>query len=152
MSRHRTVILAVVALGLTAASAPSALAGKPKPKPKPLHEKYTVNDPTPNPVLEGTFGSYCRGGFPGDALGDEKGHNFKVTGPGTLDAALSGVIGDWVFELRDSKGNTIIGDDVNPPESEALFVTIKKAGTYSLWACNSNGGPSVTVEYTYTYK
>ena len=151
MNRRGVLAALTVVMAATAANAPLADA-KTKPLPKPLHEKYSVSDPTPNPVLEGSAGAYCRGATPGDALGDEKGHAFKTVGKGTLEVAMSGVVGDWVLELRDGKGNTIAGDDVNPPSSESLYITLVKAGSYSLWACNSNGGPSATVEYTFTYK
>jgi hypothetical protein len=154
MSRRRpTAALLAASVPALAGPAPHALAAtNPKPKPKPIHQKYTVSDPTPNPVVEGRFGAYCRGGLPGDALGDEKGHAFKTVGKGILDVALSGVTGDWVLELRDSKGRTLDGEDVNPPDQESIYLVLPKAGTYSLWACNSNGGPSATVEFTFTYK
>jgi hypothetical protein len=147
----RTATFAIAALALNAAAAPDALA-KTRPLPKPIHQKYDVSDPTPNPVLEGSAGAYCRGATPGDALGDEKGHAVKVNGKGTFDGTLSGVVGDWVLEIRDAKGNTVYGDDVNPPSMESIYYTAPKAGTYTIWACNSNGGPTATVEFTFTYK
>ena len=149
--RPRTATLALAILACTAATAAPALA-KAKPLPKPIHARYTVTDPTPNPVLEGSAGSYCRGATPGDALNDEKGHPIKVTGKGVFEGTLSGVVGDWVVEIRDAKGTTLYGDDVNPPASETYYLPIAKAGTYTVWACNSNGGPTATVDITFTYK
>ena len=149
--RPRTATLIAAALAVTTAAAPEAMA-KAKPLPKPIHQKYTVSDPTPNPVLEGSAGSYCHGATPGDALGDEKGHAIKVTGKGVFEGTLSGFVGDWVVEIRDSKGQTLYGDDVNPPSTETYFLPVAKAGTYTVWACNSNGGPSATVDITFTYK
>ena len=151
MSRRTVTALVAIALASSAAAAPHAMA-KPKPLPKPIHAHYTVTDATPNPVLEGTAGSYCHGATPGDALGDEKGYPIKVTGKGTFEGTLSGVVGDWVVEIRDAKGNTLYGDDVNPPSSESYYLTVAKAGTYTIWACNSNGGPTATVDITFTYK
>ncbi|MDQ1687179.1 MAG: hypothetical protein QOK42_154 [Frankiaceae bacterium] len=152
MNRRSAAALIAAGFALATAAAPSANATKPKPLPKPIHQKYDVSDPTPNPVLEGSFGNYCRGGAPGDPLNDEKGHAIKVVGKGVFEGAISGVVGDWVVEIRDSKGNTLYGDDVNPPAMETYYLPVAKAGTYTIWACNSNGGPNATVDITFTYK
>jgi len=151
MNRRGTVTaLALAAVGV--AGVAPAIAGPANAKPKPLKGTWSFTDTTPDPSgnTASSNAMHCHGKLPASPA-DVNAQKLKVKGPGTL-TVISHVVGDWGIELRDAKGNTITGDDVNPPASEALAGVALKKGAYSLILCNLEGAPTATADYTFKYR
>jgi hypothetical protein len=140
--RYVLTALAVVAAGTVAL--PAAQAAPPKGFSKTV--KFT--DPTPDPTGGAiATGDICKGAV----LPMEAGVPVTIPAVGKLKVEISGFQGDWALSIRDSKGNFVAGDDVNPPDAfEVVTAKIKKPGKYLLTPCNLGGTPEATMKYTYT--
>ena len=73
----------------------------------------------------------------------------KVSGPGLLTVDGSST-GDWAIEIRDPKGNSLGGDDKNPPSQESASAELGK-GTWTVYYCNLTGAPTATATYSFVY-
>ena len=143
-ARHLVAAIAAVA-ACSAAVVPAEAA-----KPKPFSKTVKVTDPTPDPSGGGiATDDICKGALPQEAP-----FSVKIPAVGKLKVETSGFQGDWALNIRDSKGNSLSGVDVNPEVPSNLYETalvkIKRAGTYQIQACNLGGTPEATVKYTFT--
>jgi len=148
MTTKPILIAAVLAMG--AAGAAPAIAAPTAPK--PMKGTWSFTDTTPDPsgnAETGSNASHCSGKLPSGPA-DVNGHTFKVKRAGTL-TVESHVVGDWAIQLLDAKGNVITGDDVNPPASESLLMSLKK-GSYTLILCNLEGAPTASADYSFKYR
>jgi hypothetical protein len=152
MKTRRTLIAATALAFAASAGLGQAFAAPAKHKPKPLKGTWSFTDTTPDPSgnANGSNDQHCDGKLPAGPA-DVNAQTFKVKGKGSF-SVTSHVVGDWAIQLKDAKGNTITGDDVNPPDSEALAGVILKKGTYSVVLCNLEGAPTATADYTFTYR
>jgi hypothetical protein len=141
------------ALVAVASAAPAATAA---PK-KPITKTYAVTAPAPDPT---NYADPVQPGYSVCAMRVANSFNktaFKAPAAGKLKVELSGFTGDWDLLLLDPKGTELGaggGNDVATPAApatELATVKIKKAGSYSIVACNWAGGPTGTVKYTFTY-
>lgn len=146
--RSRTVLTvsfaAVVALGSVAPS----FAGPRKPLPKPIHGTYTATA-TPDPTSTNPLTNQpCRPNLPG-AMDS---HTFTVPAKGTLLVQLNNTL-DWSVALRDLSGNEFTAADGGTPTAkEVVEFPFKKKTKITIDTCNFTGEPSITVDYTFTYK
>jgi hypothetical protein len=142
----------VVAAG-AAGSPASAAASK-----KPISKTYAVTAPVPDPTNwagQGGVAGYsvCAQRVPSSFQAD----TFKAPAAGKLKVTLSGFNGDWDLLIMDSKKSEVTagGDSAvatpAAPATETATAKIKKAGTYTIVACNWAGGPTGSVSYTFTY-
>jgi hypothetical protein len=117
------------------------------PRPKPFTKTYSVTDPTPDPTgnANSSEAEHCKGKLPMEAP-----IAVKIPGPGDVDITTK-VTGDWSLMVTDAKGELLDGADVNPPDSEAVSLRLKKPQTIKIYDCNMEGAPqaSVTVHYAY---
>jgi len=149
MNRRTTV--AVAALLSAALTATPALAKSKPKKPKPLKGTWSFTDTTPDPTPDaGSDNSvHCHGKLPA-APSDVNAATLKVSRPGTL-TVNGNSVGDWAIEVRDPKGNSLAGDDSNPPAQESVSVDLKK-GTWTVFYCNLTGAPTATAAYTFVFR
>lgn len=149
MNRRTTVAVAAL---LTAAMTASPALAKSKPKkPKPLKGTWSFTDTTPDPTVDAGSdnSSHCHGNLPASPL-DVNTATLKVSRPGTL-TVNGNSVGDWAMEVRNSKGDSIAGADVNPPAQESVGVDLPK-GTWTVFYCNLTGAPTATASYTFVFK
>jgi len=147
----RTATLVLVAAVATATAASPAMATSKK---KPISKTYTATAPAPDPTNTAGMGySVCAMTVPNSFDKQE----FKAPAAGKLKVEVDGIIGDWDLLVIDSKGfeagSSGSGGYGTPvsPSTESTSVKIKRAGTYSIVACNWAGAPTATVKYTFTY-
>ena len=146
---------AVLRIGIAGALAAVAVAAQPAlaaPR-KPIKETYTATAATPDPgnLVTNTL---CDGVNP--AATGEHLHDFAVPEAGTLEVVLTGNVGDWDLAVRNSKGATMAGSGSGgyPPASggaEKIKIKMKKAEKVTVVACNWAGGPTATVNLTFTF-
>lgn len=142
--RIRTALIASVVAGVSLTSVANAA------PPKSFTKTVSFTDGTPDPSGNAASGNenHCSGKLPQEAP-----ISLKVPGPGNVEVSIGGFQGDWALQLKDSAGDVIAGDDVNPPDAfESSSVRFKKAGTLSILPCNMAGTPQAEVKITYTYK
>ena len=132
----------------TAAASAALLLPANAAAPRPDNGTAEVTDPTPDPT--GGAVANPSSGICGGALPAEAGVPVDLKSAGKLKVDISGFQGDWALAIRDSSGKFVAGDDVNPPAVEVVTTKIKKAGKYSLQACNLGGTPLATLKWTFT--
>lgn len=137
---RRNLLLTAVVAAAAVAAVPPAQAGPPKP----FSGSATVTDLTPDPT--GGLGANCQGTLP-----VEKGMPLKVPGPGVLTVALSGFTGDWALVVTDDTGK-VLGSSDTFPDTENAVVTLKKATSTVLLACNLGGTVEAKLTWAYRYK
>lgn len=144
---YRTLLL-VTATAATAALAVPALAA-----PKTMSDTYTATAAVPDPTpFTGQTGGNCS-----PTLAQAKHEKVvKLPAPGTWTVDLNGFQGDWALAILDKKGSKLADSDNDianvasfPPEK--IKFKIKKAGDYTIRACNFAGGPTATVKWSFTY-
>ena len=121
---------------------------------KPIEKTYTATAPAPDPTAEVTGAhAVCSMTVP-QSFHIEK---FTAPAPGTLKVAIDGFVGDWDMLIQDPKGADVAAataiNTSTPasPSGDTATVKVKKAGDYSIIACNFAGGPTATVKYTFTF-
>ncbi len=140
-------LLATVLVGAFSVSGVMAQAAPPPPKGFTKSVAYTDATPDPTGNTGATNADHCTGRLP-----QEAGITVKVPGPGDLDISIAGFTGDWALQIKDTKGNVLTGDDVNPPDFEATSVRLKKAATIIILPCNLAGTPNGKVTYKYSFR
>lgn len=141
----RWISAALLAAAVLAAPAAEAA----KPKPKPISGSYDVTIPVPFAV-EGEDGSHCK-----DAPESLSKNSRKLTlaPAGKLTVRVSGIVGDWVIELYDAKGNRVAYAAAIDPTSTERTLSYKKKSvakmTYTVMVCNVAGGPKGHVQWTF---
>ena len=153
MTTRRAIIASTALIATAGAGLVPAFAATAKHKPKPLKGTWSYTDTTPDPtvVANGDASSHCHDNVPASPA-DVNSHTLKVVGPGTLTVLGHNKL-DWAMEVRDSKGNVLAGSDGSSPTSaEGAVVGLRKAGTYTVVYCSAEGEPTMTADYTYTYR
>jgi hypothetical protein len=148
--KRRTTV-AVAALVTASLTVTPALAKSKPKKPKPLKGTWSFTDTTPDPTADANSdnSSHCHGNLPAGPA-DVNTATLKVTRPGTL-TVNGNSVGDWAMEVRDAKGSSIAGADVNPPAQESVSVDLTK-GTWTVFYCNLTGAPTATAAYTFVFR
>jgi hypothetical protein len=143
----------LASLAVMALSAPAL--GRAIPAPKPMTGTWTYTDITPDPTFDSDIAHHCTnpathasGQTTPAAPTDVNVQVLKVKKRGTLSLTGHGT-GDWAVEILNSKGVSIAGNDVNPPDFESLAAILPKKGTYKVMWCNLTGEPQITVDYTF---
>ena len=135
----RRPVLAALPLALLVLSGTAAVAG---PKPKPFTTTYEASAPVPG------VNSACAGGVPmARHLRD-----VPVPAAGRLKVDLTGFAGDWDLRLQQA-GKDIAESQLLQPldgQTESIVFPVKKAGTFTVVACNYYGGPTGSVRVAYT--
>ena len=142
------------AAALAAVAALAAAGSVQAAPPKPIEKTYTATAPLPDPTntVPGPH-EVCAMAVP-QSFHVEK---FTAPGPGTLKVAIEGFVGDWDMLIQDPKGADVAAataiNTSTPasPSGDSAAVKVKKAGDYSIIACNFAGGPTATVKYTFTF-
>jgi hypothetical protein len=150
---NRKFVWVLASLAVMALSAPAF--GRVTVAPKPTTGTWTYLDITPDPTLDADITHHCTnpathatGQSTPAAPTDVNVQVLKVKKQGVL--SLTGhLTGDWAVEVINSKGVSIAGNDVNPPDVESLVTTLPKAGAYTVMWCNLSGEPQITVDYTF---
>lgn len=143
-----TLVLALTAVAGLTVVAPGALAAG-----APITKTYPATAPNPDPTnqaseLDGGY-SVCAQRVPDSFQVDP----FKAPGPGKLVVDLSDFVGDWDLLLMDDKGAELaFGGASDVSNGETATLTVKKASTIQIVACNFAGGPTGTVKYVFTPK
>ena len=150
---NRKLMCVLASLAVLALSAP-ALARVTNER-KPVSGTWTYLDSTPDPTLDADITHHCTnpathasGQQTPPAPTDVNVQTLKVKKRGTLSLTGHGT-GDWAVEVLNSKGVSIAGNDVNPPEFESLITRLPKAGEYQVMWCNLSGEPQITVDYEF---
>lgn len=141
-------VLAALVLAPLAGEAAAA----PKKKPRPITRSYEATAPAPDFTNLASDG-VCKRNVPQSWHT----HAFKAPAIGKLSVVVSDFVGDWDVIILDPKGTEIGKGDLleqgtpADPKTEPASAKIRKAGTYSIIACNWLGGPTAKVSYTFTY-
>lgn len=136
---NRTVLAAATIVAVGTLAIPSSAAPR-----KPITKTYTA---TAYPGLL-SVSDYC------DTVPtthDKHLEPFKAVAAGTIKVALSGATGDWDAMLMDSAGTRLAMSANIGTDGESYTFRIKKPGTYTLMSCNTVGGTTATVKYTFTF-
>lgn len=142
MRRRTPLVLAGLCVVATGALAPASAA----PTPKPYTTTTTYTDRTPDPT--GGLGANCQGLTPPEAPVE-----MKVANPGVVTLSITGFTGDWALVVRDKKDSKLLGaSDTNPPATENVIVTLKKATTLLVQPCNLGGTVDATLKLAYRFK
>lgn len=137
----RKVVTMVLVLGLFAAFATPASAGK-----KKVEEEWTATAPIPNPAQTAAPG--C-----GVEAVNFSTHPFTTPAKGILDVSMDQFQGDWDLYVKDADGN-ILGQSAGFIEAtvERVVIPLGAKEDIIIETCNYAGGPTAHGFLTYTYK
>lgn len=148
---NRAVVLGLAVVVVTGAQSGALGAAKKKP----ITKKWTATAPVPDPTNASPQSAYsvCAQTVPGSFHIE----TFKAPAAGKLVVQITGFQADWDLLIMDAKkrevgasGNGGYGTPVDP-STEKATIKIKKAGTFSIVACNWAGSPTAEGTYTFTF-
>ncbi len=142
---------AALAAGLivTAAFAGTADAA---PKARQIAKSYTATAAIPDPLGNSLDILICEGPVPGS----KHVTTIKLPAEGTMKVELTAFDGDWDLLLRSTTTKKALAASakVQPVEGpiETVLISVVRATTIDIVACNWAGGPTAKVAWTFTYR
>ncbi len=140
---RKLIALALAGAMVASLGASPAIAKKKK---KTVTEEWTAQA-LPNPGNTGSA-SEC-----GVEMVHFTTHDFSTPGAGQLDVRMNNFQADWDLYVTDGEGNEL-GSSTGFVEAteERVVIPLPKGQDIVILACNYAGGPTASLQLTYTYK